>query len=340
MASGNETTQPESDHAESDQAEVAQVVVAQVETMQAMAYASYGGVDVLERIRLPLPKVAPGSVLIRVKAAGVNPVDWKIMSGGLDALMDVTFAIVPGWDVAGVVEAVGFDTPEFQVGDEVYSYGRRDTVRGGTCAEFVALPVGIVAHKPEELSWMQAAGLPLVGLTALRALDAVDLTSGETLLIHNGSGGVGRAAIQIAVQAGVRVIATASEKNHARLRELGAEPVSYGDGLEQRLRDVVPDGVDAVADFAGSVLEVTLSVLKKGGRHASIADNAVQQHGGRYIWVRPDAKELDRLSAMVRSGTLTVDVGITFPMQELAKAYEASMSGFGDGKIVMTEFTD
>ena len=253
--------------------------------------------------------------------------------------MDSTFPIVPGWDVAGVVEAVGFDTPEFQVGDEVYSYGRRDTIRGGTSAEFVALPASIVARKPDELSWAEAAGLPLVGLTALRTLDALDLRSGESLLIHNGAGGVGRVAIQLAVHAGVRVIATASERNHARIRELGAEPVSYGDGLSDRLREVAPEGVDAVADFIGGVLEITRTALKAGGRHASIADGTAQQHGGRYIWVRPDAKELDRLSAMVASGNLTVDVGNTFPMHELAKAYESSMAGYGEGKIVMTEFS-
>lgn len=310
------------------------------ETMQAMSYSSYGGIEVLERIQLPMPKVGPGSVLIRVKAAGVNPVDWKIMSGGLDALMDVTFPIIPGWDVAGVVEAVGFDVPEFQVGDEVYSYGRRDTVRGGTNAQFVALPVNIVASKPKGLSWTQAAGLPLVGLTALRVLDALELKNGNTLLIHNGAGGVGRTGIQLAVQTGVRVIATASERNHARLRELGAEPIGYGDGLIERLREIAPDGVDAVADFIGGVLDITLAVLKDGGRHASIADGAAQQRGGRYIWVRPDARELNRLSAMVNAGTLTVDVGATFPMQELAAAYKASMAGFGEGKIVVTEFSD
>lgn len=310
------------------------------ETMQAMTYSSYGGLDVLERSTQPLPKVGPGSVLIRVKAAGVNPVDWKIMSGGLDGLMDVAFPVIPGWDVAGVVEAVGFDVPELQVGDEVYSYGRRDTVHGGTNAEFVALPVSIVARKPTSLSWTQAAGIPLTGLTALRTLDALELTAGSVLLIHNGAGGVGRTGIQLAVRAGVRVIATASQRNHARLRELGAEPVSYGDGLAERLKSLVPDGVDAVADFAGGVLDITLAVLKQDGKHASIADWTAMQHGGRYIWVRPDARALDRLSAMVDDGSLVVDVGATFPMQELSAAYEASMSGHGDGKIVVTEFND
>ncbi|MEO6942856.1 MAG: NADP-dependent oxidoreductase [Terrimesophilobacter sp.] len=307
--------------------------------MQAMTYSTYGGVEVLERREIPVPKVGPGCVLIRVKAAGVNPVDWKIMSGGLDRLMDVTFPVIPGWDVAGVVHAVGFDVPEFRIGDEVYSYGRRDTVHGGANAELVALPVNIVALKPISLSWSHAAGLPLVGLTALRTLDALKLAEGDTLLIHNGGGGVGRIGIQVAVHAGVRVIATASERHHARLRELGAEPVSYGDGLADKLKDLAPGGVDAVADFIGGVLDITLAVLKRGGRHASIADSSVQQHGGRYIWVRPDARELDRLSAMVDAGILTVDVGSTFPMEKLAAAYEASMTGHADGKIVVTEFS-
>lgn len=308
-------------------------------TMKAMTYARYGGTEVLELTQRPTPKVSPGAVLIRVKAAAVNPVDWKIMSGGLDGLMDVNFPVTPGWDVAGVVEAVGFDTPEFEIGDEVYSYGRRDTVQGGTFAELVALPAGIVAYKPAILSWEQAAALPLTGLTAQRTLDALNLSAGQVLLIHNGSGSVGRTAIQLAALAGARVIATASPKNHARLRELGAEPVEYGTGLVERVRALAPDGVDAVADFAGGVLEETLAVLKDGGQQASIADWSVQSHGGRYIWVRPDVAELERLSVLVEGGLLSVDVAQTFPLEEAARAFEASMSGHGTGKIVLTEFS-
>lgn len=309
-------------------------------TMKAMSYSQYGGTEVLTQSQLPTPKVAPGSVLIRVKAAGVNPVDWKIMSGGLDALMDVNFPVIPGWDVAGVVAAVGFDTPEFTVGDEVYSYGRRDTVHGGTFAELVALPAAIVAHKPAGLSWEQAAALPLTGLTAQRTLDALGVAEEQTLLIHNGSGGVGRTAIQLAVNDGVRVIATASPKNHDRMRELGAIPLSYGPGLVERVQELGLEGVDAVADFAGGVLTETLALLKAGGRHASIADWSVTQHGGQYVWVRPDASELERLSLLVEDGTLSVDVAQTFPMQDVAQAFEASMSGHGTGKIVLTEFTN
>ncbi|MCQ9162848.1 NADP-dependent oxidoreductase [Arthrobacter sp. STN4] len=307
--------------------------------MKAMSYARYGGTEVLEQTNLPAPKVSPGSVLIRVKAAAVNPVDWKVMAGYLDPIMDVVFPVVPGWDVAGVVEAVGLDTPEFAVGDEVYSYGRRDTVHGGTFAEFVALPAAAVARKPASLGWEQAAGLPLTGLTALRTLDALRIGAGDVLLIHNGAGGVGRMAIQLAVHAGARPLATASAKNHARLRELGAEPVEYGDGLADRVRALAPDGVDAVADFAGAALEATLAVLKPGGRHASIADASVSSHGGRYVWVRPDGPGLDRLSALADAGTLAVDVAASYPMEQAAAAFEDSMSGHGGGKIVLTAFS-
>ena len=307
--------------------------------MKAMTYAQYGGTEVLEQTNRPTPKVAPGAVLIRVKAAAVNPVDWKIMSGGLDGLMDVAFPVTPGWDVAGVVEAVGFDTPEFKVGDEVYSYGRRDTIQGGTFAELVALPAAIVTPKPQTLSWEQAAALPLTGLTAQRTFDALDLRADQVLLVHNGSGSVGRTAIQLAANAGVRVIATGSPANHSRLRELGAEPVAYGEGLVERVHALAPGGVDAAADFIGGVLEDTLALLKEGGRHASIADASVVDHGGQYIWVRPDASELERLSLLVEDGTLSVDVAQTFPLQEAARAFQESMSGHGTGKIVLTEFT-
>lgn len=308
--------------------------------MKAMAYASYGGGEVLERHELPVPKVGPGMVRLRIKAAAVNPVDWKIMAGYLEPVMDVDFPAVPGWDVAGIVEAVGFDTPEFRVGDEVHAYGRRDTVGIGSWAEYISLPASMVAHKPEKLSWEEAAGLPLTGMTALRTLDALELSAGQLLLIHNGSGGVGQAAIQIAHTAGVRVLATASEKNHEFLASLGAEPLVYGEGLVERVRELAPEGVDAVADFHGEALEDTLAVLKNNGKHASIADGSVTEAGGHYIWVRPDAKALERLNAMVQAGTLGVRVASTRPMQEAAEAVAESMAGHASGKVVLTAFTD
>ncbi|MFF1556505.1 NADP-dependent oxidoreductase [Streptomyces sp. NPDC058279] len=303
--------------------------------MRAMAYETYGGTEVLAETRMPIPKVAPGEVLVRVKYAGVNPVDWKIMSGGLDALMEVVYPVVPGWDVAGTVERVGIDVPEFAVGDEVIAYARKDYVHGGTFAEFVSVPVRALAAKPASLDWKQAAGLPLAGLTAYQLLTRLGTGKEDTVLVHGASGGVGSLGVQIARALGARVIGTASPRNHDRLRELGCEPVTYGDGLADRVRELAPDGVGVVADFVGGVLDVTRAVLADGGRHASIADHTVLGAGGQWIWVRPVASDLVELGRLADSGLLTVPVAETFPLAELAAAFELSQAGHTAGKIVI-----
>ncbi len=154
--------------------------------MRAVTYPAYStDLDTLVVADRPRPKVAPSAVLIEVRAAAVNPVDWKVMTGGLEAMMDAVFPVIPGWDVAGVVAAVGPDTPEFAVGDEVIAYARKDVVGGGTFAELVAVPVGAVARKPSSLTFQQAAGLPLAGGTALRTLDAVGAGAGDTVLVRS-----------------------------------------------------------------------------------------------------------------------------------------------------------
>ncbi|MEU7066674.1 NADP-dependent oxidoreductase [Streptomyces sp. NPDC046161] len=303
--------------------------------MRAMAYETYGGTEVLAETRLPVPKVAPGEVLVRVKYAAVNPVDWKIMAGGLDALMDVVYPVVPGWDVAGTVERVGIDAPEFAVGDEVIAYARKDYVHGGTFAEFVSVPVRTMAAKPASLDWKQAAGLPLAGLTAYQLLTRLGTGKEDTVLVHGASGGVGSLGVQIARSLGARVIGTASPRNHDRLRELGCEPVAYGDGLADRVRELAPDGVSVVADFVGGVLDVTRAVLAAGGRHASIADHTVIGAGGQWMWVRPVADDLAELGRLADSGLLTVPVAETFPLAELAAAFELSQAGHTAGKIVI-----
>ncbi|MEV6689206.1 NADP-dependent oxidoreductase [Streptomyces sp. NPDC051130] len=303
--------------------------------MRAMAYETYGGTEVLAETRLPVPKVAPGEVLVRVKYAAVNPVDWKIMAGGLDALMDVVYPVVPGWDVAGTVERVGIDAPEFAVGDEVIAYARKDYVHGGTFAEFVSVPVRTMAAKPASLDWKQAAGLPLAGLTAYQLLTRLGTGKDDTVLVHGASGGVGSLGVQIARSLGARVIGTASPRNHDRLRELGCEPVAYGDGLADRVRELAPDGVSVVADFVGGVLDVTRAVLADGGRHASIADHTVIGAGGQWMWVRPVADDLAELGRLADSGLLTVPVAETFPLAELAAAFELSEAGHTAGKIVI-----
>jgi len=304
--------------------------------MRAVTYDAYSTDDsALKYGEVPDPKVGPGQVLIEVRAAGVNPVDWKLMAGGLEGMMDAVFPVIPGWDVAGVVVKTGPDTPEFAVGDEVMSYARKDVVHGGTFAEYVTVSASAVARKPTGLSWAQAAGLPLAGMTALRCLKRLEVGPGDVLLVHGAAGGVGSLGVQIAVAHGARVIGTASEGNHDFVRSLGAEPVSYGDGLIERVRALAPSGVSAVADFVGGQLEATLALLAPGGRHVSIADPGADQQGGHWIWVRPDGDALAELAGLVDRGSLTVNVAATYPLAETAAAFQASRSGHTRGKLVI-----
>ncbi|MGX5357651.1 NADP-dependent oxidoreductase [Kocuria sp. KH4] len=303
--------------------------------MKALTYARYGGPEVLELTDLPEPKVPPGWVLVRVRSAAINPVDWKIMSGGLDPLMEVQFPVVPGWDVSGVVESVGIDVPEWAPGDEVISYARTDWVHGGTMAEYVALPARLLAPKPASVDWDRAASLPLAGLTAYQVLGRLEVAAGQTVLVHNASGGVGGYAVQLAVARGARVIGTASEANHDYLRALGAEPVVYGEGLPERVRELAPEGVDVVVDLVGGVVEQTLAVLRDGGRHASVADDAVEAHGGTWMWVRPSAEDLTELSRLVDRGALRIELARSVPLAEAVEAYRLSQEGHVRGKIAV-----
>ncbi|RAX18802.1 NADP-dependent oxidoreductase [Pseudarthrobacter sp. AG30] len=304
--------------------------------MKAITYSEYGSPDVLELTEQPMPKVGPGMVLVKVKAAAVNPVDWKIMAGYLDAAMDLQFPAIPGWDVAGVVESVGIDSRQFKPGDEVIAYGRKDYVHGGSFAEYIALPERLLARKPAALDWSGSAGLPLAGLTAYQVLNRLGLSAGETVLIHGGAGGVGSLGIQIAVALGAEVIATASEKNHDFLRSLGAHPVTYGDGLADRVRSLRPGGVDVVADFVGGNLAATLDVLAEGGRLASIADSDVEEHGGTWMWVSPVGAQLQELADLVDERKMRVEVAEVFPLARAADAFRLNMEGHTRGKIVVT----
>ncbi|MGW6916929.1 NADP-dependent oxidoreductase [Kitasatospora sp. NPDC054939] len=306
--------------------------------MKAITYRSYGGPDVLAYGDVPDPKLGPDSVLVRVAAASVNPVDWKIQAGYLDGVLDVVFPVVPGWDLAGVVEQVGVGVTEFAPGDEVIGYVREDMVRRGTFAEYVAAPVRTLARKPAELDFAQAAGLPLAGLTAFQALTrALEVKPGETVLVHAAAGGVGSLAVQIAVALGARVIGTASERNHDFLRGLGAEPVAYGEGLAERVRVLAPEGVDAVLDLiGGDALQLSPALLAEGGRLASVADGAVLALGGRYVFVRPDSADLTALADLADEGRLTVEVAATFPLERAAEAQRLNAAGHTRGKIVVT----
>ncbi|WP_280702597.1 NADP-dependent oxidoreductase [Kitasatospora sp. GP82] len=305
--------------------------------MKAIAIRQYGGPEVVEYTELPDPKVGPDSVLVRVKAAGVNPVDWKIREGYLDGMLDVHFPLIMGWDLAGVVQAVGGAVTEFRPGDEVIGYVRKDSVEHGTYAELVSAPVRTLALKPAALGWAQAGGLPLAGLTAYQGLvRALRVQAGETVLIHAAAGGVGSLAVQIAKALGARVIGTASERNHVYLRNLGAEPVAYGEGLADRVRALAPGGVDAAFDLiGGGAVDVSLRLVADPARIASIADYGVVAKGGRYVFVRPDAADLAELARLADEGRLTVPVASTFPLAQAASAQALNAEGRTRGKIVL-----
>ncbi|MFD6115347.1 NADP-dependent oxidoreductase [Streptomyces yangpuensis] len=305
--------------------------------MKAITYSEYGTPAALTVVDVPKPKVGPGEVLVRVKAAGVNPVDWKLAAGYLDPILEVRHPVIPGWDVAGVVEAVGPDTSDFAVGDEVYGYVRKEWVELGTYAELVAAPVRTLARKPRGLTFEQAAGVPLAGLTAYQSLTRVGVRAGESVLIHSAAGGTGSFGVQIAVAMGLRVIGTAGAHNHDYLRSLGAEPVLYGEGLADRVRELAPGGVDAAVDFYGDdVIETLQSLVGQRDRVVSIADQEAAAKGAHQLWVRPDAADLAFLAELADAGKLTVNVEHALPLAEAAKAWELSAAGRTRGKIVLT----
>jgi NADPH:quinone reductase-like Zn-dependent oxidoreductase len=303
-----------------------------------MAFQRYGGPEVIEEMELPRPKVGPDTVLVRTRAAGLNPVDWKLREGHLEPRHDVYFPCVPGWDVAGVVAAVGFSIVEFAQGDEVLGYVRRDEVRHGTYAELVPAPVRAVVRKPAALSWPVAAGLSLSGLTAYQALRAVGVGAGDTVLVHAAAGGVGHLAVQLAqIFGAARVIGTASKSNHDYLQSLGAEPVEYGDGLADRVRALAPDGVDAALDLiGGDAVDVSRELVATRARIASITNPAgARLAGGRYVFVRPDPAGLAELAGYVESGRLTVHIAQTYPLGEAAAAQQLVQEGHVRGKVVL-----
>lgn len=305
--------------------------------MKAITLQQYGQPEDLKLVDHPDPKVAPAEVLIRVKAAGVNPVDWKLGAGMLDALMETHFPLIPGWDVAGVVERVGLDVHEFAPGDEVFGYLRKDSVQLGAYAELVSAHVRMLAPKPASLSWEQAAGVPLAGLTAYQSIKRVGVREGETVLVHAAAGGVGIFGVQIAAALGARVIGTASERNHDFVRDLGAEPVTYGPGLADRIRELAPDGVDAALDFVGGdAVDVSQQVLKERGRVASIADPDAVTKGGHLVWVRPDPADLTALGELADQGRLVVHVDRVLPLAEAAEAWRISREGHTRGKLVLS----
>jgi NADPH:quinone reductase-like Zn-dependent oxidoreductase len=309
--------------------------------VRAVYIEQWGDRDVMQVGDVPDPPVGPDTVLVRVKAAGVNPVDTKIRGGYMKERLPFHFPLVLGWDAAGVVEKVGPAVTWFKPGDEVYGYCRRHHLQFGTYAEYALVPEGFLAHKPRSLSFEEAAAVPLACLAAHQALDAVGLRGGEALLITGGAGGVGHFAVQLGAIRGARVIATASERHHDFIRELGGEPVDYhGDDVAERIRALAGDGgADAALDlFGGEDRETAYAVLRRGGRLASVAQPPPPPRDGyesHYIFVRPAGDQLSELANLIDEGRLRPVVEEVFGLEQAAAAHERLEGGHVRGKLVL-----
>ena len=314
--------------------------------MRAMVIDQFGGRDELHRAEVPPPVPGKREVLIRVHAAGVNPVDWKIREGLLRTRMPHQFPIIPGWDVAGVIESAGPGARRFAPGDAVYAYARKPIIKDGTYAEFVVVPETSVARKPANLDFAEAAAVPLAALTAWQSLfDAAGLKRGQTALIHAAAGGVGGFAVQLARWKGARVIATASAANHDYVRSLGAHRVvDYRtDDVAAAVRDFAPDGVDVAYDtVGGEVQQRSAAMVRSGGVLVSILAfvdaEAVRARGvePKYVFVAPSAPQLARLAGLIERGRLKVTLAARLPLEEAARAHEMIETGHTRGKIVLT----
>lgn len=306
--------------------------------MRAAVYDRFGDADVLDVREHDDPPVGPDTVLVRARATGINPVDSKIRTGSLQGAYPHHLPIIPGWDVAGVVEAVGpAVVTGLEPGDEVYGYVRRDDVCWGTAAELVPAPQRTVTSKPESLSVEEAAAVPLAGLTAYQSVvEALGVQDGDRLLVHAAAGGVGRFAVQIAVARGATVVGTASRRNHDALRALGvSEAIDYTAGP---VSEQLSEPVDAVLDLVGGeALDDAPRQVRDPARIVSVIDpQTVIGLGGRYVFVRPERDHLHALATLVDQGKVRVDIAERYPLGQIADAHRSSESGHTAGKIVVT----
>jgi NADPH:quinone reductase-like Zn-dependent oxidoreductase len=304
--------------------------------VKAVQYRNYGGPEVLEVVDVADPKMFADLVLVRIEAAALNPADLGFQAGYADALVDSLFPVTPGWDFAGVVEQAGTATTGFRPGDEVIGYARAQAMHYGTYAEKISVEPRQLVRKPKNLSWAQAAGLPVAGLTAYQAIvHSLEVVAGDTVLVHGAAGGVGHLAVQIAVARGARVLGTGSEASQAFIESLGATPVRYGDELVAQVLKVAPGGVDAVLDTAGrGSLSTTHELAALGARVASIT-RAIEYEGTIDVHLHLDGDDFTRLVELAEEGKLTVHVSRTFPLGQAAQAQQLLAGGHARGKIVL-----
>jgi NADPH:quinone reductase-like Zn-dependent oxidoreductase len=311
---------------------------AKSQTMKAIRIHNYGGPEVLKYEDAPRPRPQADEVVVRVHAAGVNPIDWRVREGQMKDFWPHQFPLILGWDLSGVVEEVGPRVSQFKKGDAVF--GLPDPTRSGAYADYVVVRESELARKPNSLHHIRAAAVPLAGLTAWQALfDTAQLQPGQRVLIHAGSGGVGHFAVQLAKWKGAYVFATASTKNQDLLRELGVdEPIDY---TQQRFEDIARK-IDIVLDtLGGETQDRSWSVLKKGANLVSLvqppSEEKAKELGVRaaMLGAQPNGAQLAEIAKIIDSGKLAPVIDRILPLSEVRRAHELSQSGHTHGKIVL-----
>ena len=300
--------------------------------MKAIQFSEYGGPEVLNVVEVDEPHAGPGQVRIAVRAAGVNPSDWKDRAGDFrDSTRSVSLPSGVGVEGAGVVDEVGPGVCSTSVGEAVFGYG------ANTVAQYAVLTHWV--HKPDDMSFDVVGGLPVIVETASRSLDQVGVKSGETLLVSGAAGGIGSAVIQLARHRGITVIGTASTQKHDYLRGLGALPTTYGPGLAKRVRALASEGVDAALDLAGSgIIPELIDIVGDPSRVLSIADFAAPQYGAKFCFGPPKDPErvLADVARLCSEGLFLLRIDQTFPLEQTAKAQEISAKGHVTGKLIIS----
>ena len=298
--------------------------------MRALQFRAYGGPEVLEWAEAPEPHAGPGQVRVAMRAASVNPIDWKVLTGMLSGGKPMQGTGYLGYDAAGVVDEVGDGVSGVSVGDEVFGRGRN------TQAEYAVLDAW--AAKPPSIDWAVAAAAGVAGETSERGLRLLDVDTGDTLVVDGGAGGVGAVAVQMALARGAKVVASASEANHDYLREIGAVPVLYGQGLTERVRAAAGGPVDAVFDVAGKTpVEELISLAPEPSQVVTIANYTAGQAGARVTGGGADSHPMEALAEvgeLLAENKLVIKVQ-TFPFDRAAEAYRISQSGHVRGKLVL-----
>jgi NADPH:quinone reductase-like Zn-dependent oxidoreductase len=298
--------------------------------MRALQFSRYGGPEVLDWAAAPEPHAGPGQVRIAVRAASVNPIDWKMVAGALSGDQPMAGTGYLGYDAAGVVDEVGDGVTGVSVGDDVLGRGRN------TQAEYAVLDSW--AAKPPSVDWAVAAAAGVAGETSERGLRLLGVRAGDTLFVDGGAGGVGAVAVQMAIARGARVIASSSEANHDYLREIGATPVLYGEGVADRVRAAAGGQVDAVFDVVGRTpVEELISLTAEPSQVVSIANFAAGAAGARVTGGDADSQPMPALAQvadLLAQNKLVIKVQ-TFPFDRAAEAYRISQSGHVRGKLVL-----